>query len=106
MKGPHDEGARRSLRLEVCPADDPVAPEEGKDVVAVPALGRGLVHLDEVIEVEHASRERTVPEEVVEGGEEHRRGGGGAIQLDTGGHEHRRAVVLDRMPLEHAVRDE
>ena len=47
-----DELSGRALRLEVGAADDPVAPEERKDVVAVPPLRRGLVDLDQVVEAE------------------------------------------------------
>ena len=77
VEGLDDELAAAALRLQVGPAGDPVAPEEREDVVAVPALVLALVDLDQVVEAEDPARERSVPEQVVEGGEEDAADGAG-----------------------------
>src|SRR2546421_1628331 len=66
MERIHRQRSLRTVRLEVRSADDPVAPEEGKDVVPVAALGSSLVDLDDMVEAEDAKHEAAVPEQVVE----------------------------------------
>ena len=75
-------------------------------VVAVPPLVLLLVDLDQVVEAEHATGERPVPEEVVEGREEHRRRRPRRIERGSGRDDDGRAAILDRDSLEDAVRDE
>ena len=55
----------------------------------------GLVDLDQVVEAEHAARERPVPEQVVERGEEHCRGRRRPVELGALRDEHRRPAVVD-----------
>src|SRR5437870_1402959 len=56
--------AGSTVRLQVGATDDPVAPEEGQDVVAVDPLWLGLVHLDQMVEAEHAAGERAIPQQI------------------------------------------
>ena len=106
MEGSDDEPSLLPLRLQVEAAHDPVAAQEGEHVVAVPPLRRGLVDLDQVVEAEDPSGERPVPEQVVEGREQHR--GGRARRVQVGGRfDHDgRAAVIDGEAFEPPVRDE
>ena len=106
VEGAHDELAARSLRLEIGPPDDPVAAEQRQHVVPEATLVGRLVDLDQVVEAEHAARERPVPEQVVERGEEHRRGRRRPVELRARRHQHRWPAVVQVTPLEEAVRDE
>src|SRR5207247_10975735 len=54
VKRVHQQRSFGAVRLQVRSADNPIAPEEGKHVVPVAALGRSLVDLDDVVEAEDA----------------------------------------------------
>ena len=101
-----DERSFLALRLQVGTSDDAVPPEERQHVVAEPALGGRLVHLDHVLEPEDSPREGAVPQEVVERGEEHR--GRRTWRLEVGSRcdEHRLPAVLHPDALEEAVLNE
>ncbi len=77
VESANDEAPLLPLRLEVGAAHDPVAAQEREHVVAVLPLRSGLIDLDQVVEAEDPTRERAVPEQVVERGEEHCRAWGG-----------------------------
>ena len=98
-----DEAAVFPLGLEVGPADDAVAPEERQHVVAELPLGCRLVHLDQVVEAEDPSCERAIPEQVVEGGEQHGRGRARRVEIGAGRDEYVGVAVLDADTLEDAV---
>ena len=106
MEGADDEPSLLPLRLQVGPADDPVAAEEGEHVVAVPPLRRGLVDLDQVVEAEDPAREGPVPEEVVERGEQDGGRRGGQVELGVRGDEHVGAAVVHPQPPEVGLGDE
>jgi hypothetical protein len=95
VKGAHDEPPFLPLRLQVGAADDPVAAEEGEHVVAVLPLRSRLVDLDQMVEAEDPSREGAVPEQVVEGRQQHRRARRRQVELRVRRHEHVGAAVLD-----------
>ena len=82
-----------AVGLEVGAADEPVAGEQRQHVVAVRALVLALVDLDHVAEAEEPLEEWAVPEQVVEGAEEHGRRRG-AVELRLGVDVERRAVVV------------
>ncbi len=103
----HAQRALGAVGLEVGAADDAVAPEERQHVVAVPALGLRLVDLDQVVEAEHAARERRGPRAGCRTGRAARpptaRPARASVPAgtSTGG-----AAVVDLEPLEQPVRDE
>jgi hypothetical protein len=70
------------------------------------ALRRRLVHLDHVLEAEHAWPETGVQEQVVERRQEDRGGGQRAVELDAGLDDEGRTAVRDGPPLERPVGDE
>src|SRR4249920_1861824 len=106
MQRLHDERSFASLRLEIGATDDPVAPEERQDVVAELALRRRLVDLDQMVEAEGTPRERAVPEEVVERGEEDSRSRARRVEAYSRADEHVCRAVLDAYAFEDAVGDE
>ena len=105
MERLHAQHALGAVVLQVGAADEPVAPEQRQDVVAVDALVLALVDLDHVPEAEDALEERPVPDEVVERGEQERRRQR-AARLGVRGDEHRRLAVLDLEPAQLPLRDE
>src|SRR4029453_9638649 len=84
-----DERSLAPPGLQIRAPDDPVAPEEGQDVVAVAALRRRLVQLDHMLEAEYAPYRPVFPEQVVERGEEERGGRRGAGEIDAPPADHR-----------------
>ena len=101
--GQHAQHARAAVAADVQPGDDAVAQQERQHVVAVAPLRRRLVDLDQVLEAEHAGRERPVPQQVVEGRQQHR-GRGRAGRLRAGRDQHGRAAVGHLEPLQRPVR--
>src|SRR5262245_43075643 len=99
----HHERSLGALGLEVGAADDAVSPDERQDVVAELPLVRALVHLDQVVELEDATRERPVPEEVVEGGDENCGRGPRRIEIGTGEDEHVGVAALDPEALQGSL---
>ena len=99
------EDALGAVVLQVGAADEAVAPQQRQHVVAVHALVLALVDLDHVPEAEHALEVGAVPDEVVEGREEHR-GRQRATRLDVGRDEHGRLAVRDLEPAQLAGLDE
>src|SRR5512146_2285790 len=96
---PDPQDALAAVGLQVGPADEAVADEERQHVVAVHALVLAFVDLDQVVEAEEAADERTVPHQVVEGGEEDGRGRR-AVELGPGRDVDGSAAVVDLEPAE------
>lgn len=105
MKRLDDERAA-PLGLQIGAPDDPIAPDEGEHLVAVATLRCKLVHLDHVIEAEHARREPVAPKQVVERRLEDGDTGPWTVQLDARLNDDRRTAVLDGEPLELPFSDE
>src|SRR6478672_1310741 len=103
MERLHDEGSLSPLALQVGTPDDPVAPEERKDVVAELPLLRRLVDLDEVLEAENTLRERAIPEEVVERGQKDRSRRPRRVRVGSGDDEHVADPVLHAPAFEHSL---
>ncbi len=103
--GKDAQHALAAVAADVQPGDDAVAQQERQHVVAVAPLRRRLVDLDQVLEAEHAGRERPVPQQVVEGRQQHG-GRGRPGRLRAGRDQHGWAAVGHLQPLQHPVRHE
>src|SRR5262245_26377989 len=106
MERVDDERPLAPLGLQVRASHDAVAPEKRQDVVAELTLVGALVDLDDVLEAEDPACERTVPEQVVERGDERRRRRASRVEVCTGRHEHLGSSVLDPDTFGAAVGDE
>ena len=74
MHGMDEQSSGLAVGLEVEPGDEPVAEQEGKDVVAVLALVGRRVDFDPVVEVEQPQRAGALPDERIERREKRARG--------------------------------
>src|SRR3954454_3675452 len=86
--------AASAVGLEIGPPDEAVADEERQHVVAVHALVRALVDLDQVLEAEEAAKKAAVPHQVVERRDENG-GRRSAVERRVRHDEDRRAAVVE-----------
>ena len=70
VHGMDQEPAGLAVGLEVEPRHEPVAEQEGQDIVAVLPLVRGRIDLDPIVEPEEAEGAGPLPDERIERGEE------------------------------------
>src|SRR5690606_38505031 len=90
VRGPDHQHPGGTVGLEVDPGHEPVAEEEGQDVVAEPALVGRHVDLDAVVEAEEPLGAFALPHHRVEGAQQRARrdppgAGGPGVQVDRAG---------------------